>query len=410
MSAEVRSSIADRETKIATGLSVYSPSRPLLLFTEFAPDAWGGGPVILRSILGPEERARMVWASVERSREGQAPNEVVLARGSVSRTGRRSFVRDLLHAKELADELSALAEARGAGAFWVVLHGVGVPVAAHLVRHARVPVHVSVHDDPPYGIALRSRRYVGFVPRLARDFAIAMRGAASIDVVSDAMVERYRTRYGVKSIAVRRALPPWPSRPARYDRAAGLSVGVLGNTYRTESLLALGRALGAASRALGVPGRLVILGERHDARRLHAALRGQIALETPGHLDETEAVARLRCCFLLYLNYPFHRRDAVLRRTSFPTKLTTYLMAERPLLVHAARDSSLAPFLAYDAYAFSWESMDVEEGARRLVACWSNRRLDESAADAAERVRLRYFDADWNRFALLSTLNQESRL
>ena len=38
-------------------LTRYTADRPLALLTDWPPDAGGGGAVILRSLLGPEDRA-----------------------------------------------------------------------------------------------------------------------------------------------------------------------------------------------------------------------------------------------------------------------------------------------------------------------------------------------------------------
>lgn len=361
----------------------------------------------MRSLLGPAERGRFVWASAEPSSHGPREDEVVLVQGSFGRRGRRSALRDMtLHARALADELLALAAARSASAIWIVLHGVGVPIAAHLVRRGSLPVHVSVHDDPPYGIALRSRRYLPLVPAIARDFAAAMRGAASIDVVSDPMIARYAAWYGVDSFPIRRTIASLPGHREPYDRSGGLSVGVLGNTYRIDPLIALGRALSLAADRCGVSARLTILGHRPDEKRLRRALGRSVELAIPGHLDEAAAVEILRSSFLLHLGYPFRLRDRVLGQTSFPAKLTTYIQAERPLLVHAPVGSSLSPLLAYDGYGTPWSSMNVREGARILERCWNDDRLLASATDAAERVRLRYFEPATNRAMLFRALNR----
>ena len=41
------------------GLSCYTAEGPLALLTDYPPDTAGGGAVILRSLLGPEERSYM---------------------------------------------------------------------------------------------------------------------------------------------------------------------------------------------------------------------------------------------------------------------------------------------------------------------------------------------------------------
>ena len=115
----------------------------------------------------------------------------------------------------------------------------------------------------------------------------------------------------------------------------------------------------------------------------------------------------MRGCFALYLNYPFGLRDRVLRRTSFPTKLSTYVQAARPLLMNVPADSSVTP-LADDPgpeYAAHWADTSPETGADALVTLWERAGSGGSRHDDAEAVRLRYFDAGRNRAALASALD-----
>jgi hypothetical protein len=376
------------------------PDRPLILITDYPPDAPGGGAVILRSLLGTEDRPGVIWLSPSPS--GDAP--ATLRAGSSGR-GRRSLGLDqTVYAKALADEALAIARERDARGFWVVLHGSGVAIAARLARAGVLPVHVTVHDDPAYANALRSRRYLPLVPLIARDFARAIRGADSVDVIGPAMADHYRRKYGVASKVVHRALPG-PVEPARdYDKARhGLRVGVLGSTYSYGQLPILARAVEDASKTLGVPGRVLVVG-RSYSERLRAEMGNRVEVEVLGHIEEADAVPRLRDCFALYLNYPFGPLDAALRRLSFPTKLGTYTLAARPILIHAPKDSSVMSLLKIDGYARHWGSLREAEGTSELVAMWGDPRMHESRHLEAESVRLRHYDPETNRRTLFEQL------
>jgi glycosyltransferase involved in cell wall biosynthesis len=390
----------------ATIATATAPGRPIALVTDFPPDAPGGGAVILRSLLRGEDRERVAWLTLSPPSGPAGDGVVALRRGSAGQGGRRSLFADSTwKAAALADE--ALDEARrvGARALWVVMHGAAVHVAARLVRRGGLPVHLTVHDDPAFANALRSRRYLALVPWIERDFAYAMRRADSVDVIGEGMARRYRRRYGVDPVIVHRGLDRAVPESPRYDRARrGLSVGVLGSTYSYEQLPILGRAVAKAAGRLGVPGRLVVVGRSHGDR-LRAEMAGRIEVEVTGHVDEQAGIDLLRGCFLLYLNYPFARRDAVLRQTSFPTKLSTYVMAARPILMHVPADSSVMPLAEYAGYARWWGSLREDEGAELLARAWAEPSADESAHDAAERVRRRYYDLDRNRRTLLGALD-----
>jgi glycosyltransferase involved in cell wall biosynthesis len=389
------------------GLSGYTAEAPLALLTDYPPDTAGGGAVILRSLLGPEERSRLVWMSPTPPSDPAAagPNVVTLRSGSAGR-GRRSVGRDsTIHAGALAREALDQAKARGARAIWVVMHNAAVAIAARLIRRGGLPVHLTVHDDPAFANALRSKRYLALVPWIERDFAFAMKHATSIDVIGRGMAERYRLRYGVESAIVHRALegPVAPGGP--YDRERlGLRVGVLGSTYAYDQLPLLAHAVELASKQLGVKPRLLIMG-RSYGDRLKAEVGDAVDVEVTGHVSEADAVPLLRDCFALYLNYPFGRRDAVLRQTSFPTKLSTYIQAARPLLLHVPPDSSVMPLVGPDGFATAWPSLDPASGADALLAAWDRPENLESRRDAAEAVRREYYDPDRNRRALFDALD-----
>ena len=217
-------------------LTRYTADRPLALVTDWPPDAGGGGAVILRSLLGPEDRAAARLDEPGRRRPtptplGRTPSRSARARpgGAAARSG--STARST--PAPLAREALAVAEARGARALWVVMHYAGVPIAARLARSGRLPLHLTVHDDPAFGVALRSRRYLALVPWIERDFA---RGDAA-GVVG----RRHRPGYGrAVSPPLRRRIDrssTAPSTTRSHRRATttaarnGLRVGVLGSTY-----------------------------------------------------------------------------------------------------------------------------------------------------------------------------------
>src|SRR5438093_7415928 len=102
-------------------LSAFSPDSPLLLVTDYPPDAGGGGAVILRSVLTAEDRARIVWASpsLDPGAASRADGGVPLVQGSHSLARwlrRRSVTVDSLLARRLATEIEELARRRNAAA------------------------------------------------------------------------------------------------------------------------------------------------------------------------------------------------------------------------------------------------------------------------------------------------------
>jgi hypothetical protein len=189
-----------------------------------------------------------------------------------------------------------------------------------------------------------------------------------------------------------------------YDRRNGLSVAVLGSTYGFSELAVLAQALAVAQRRLRVPARLTVIGGVDEPRVRKLCPEG-VTLEVTGHIDEDLGIDRLRESFLLYLSYPFRRRGMVLRTTSFPTKLSTYVLAARPLFLHMPSESSVAFLGARSPYATLWSSVDPSAGADILVRLWNDEMTAGSFHAAADRVREEHFDLDRNRAALYDALN-----
>jgi hypothetical protein len=394
-------------------LENYAPDHPLILLTEYSPRFAGGGAVNLRSVLDPENRRRVLWTSLEPDPSPGSPPDpdepvAYLKGGPGDRPPRRrrsTWGDATIRSRALADELIELARARGARGFWIVMHGAAVPIAAHLVRQKEFPVVASVHDDPAFGIAFRSRRHLPLTPLIERAFAQALRGAAGIEVVSRGMVERYRRRYGVECKPGNRGVAPADQVPAPYDKGQGvLRVGVLGNTYNYECLPRLAAALERTASGLGVRGELVFVG-RSYADRLRDEVGGRIDVVGAGHLPEEEGVAVLQRCFLQYVSHPFGWRDRVQRQTSFPIKLGTIIATGRPLLLHVPPDSSTAELAEIPGLAFPWWNNDVDEGAAALRRAWDDPSTSGDAHAGLEEVRRRYFDLETIQSTLFGMLN-----
>jgi hypothetical protein len=376
--------------------------RPVVLLADQPWDAQGGGAVILHSLLGDAIGNGVVWATPSRTDRELERGFYGLAGGSAGR-GRFSMFSDTLwYAGNLAAEVGALADRINASAIWVVMHGASVAIAAHLIRNCNLPIHATVHDDPVYATALRSRRTALLLPLIARQFRNVLRAARSVDVVCRQMADRYRTKYGVECSILHRGLADPVSAGPTYSVARdGLRVGILGNTYSARAQLAvLGSAVELAATRLRARPRLVVCGGGPTGLWLKQRFAGRIDVDVPGHVTEAEGIKLLQGCAALYLNYPFGWLGRVLRETSFPTKLSTYIYAARPILVHAPPGTSLADIPAGNGYFLAWPSMVPADGAAKLLELLSSPQASESFHLQADSIRTRYYDLAAHRATL----------
>jgi hypothetical protein len=383
-------------------LDCFTAERPLVIVTDFPPDARGGGAVIVRSLLADDDLDRLVWVTLSRFDGDDAGFPPVISLAERRRDP--SLIRNAtIRRRELVRRVREIMRERNAAAAWVIAHGASVCVAAELAE-ADIPTHVTVHDDPAWAYALLTRRYLLLAPLFARDCARALRSARSVDVVSEAMANRYRSRHGRDPTVIHRGLAGRVTASEAYERKDGLSVAVLGSTYGERELRSLATALGLVEEHHNIPTRLTVIGTA-SARRLRQVVPGNVRLAALGHLAETDGVAQLRNSFVLYLGYPFGWRGRVLRTTSFPTKLSTYVMAARPLLVHAPADSSVACLAETAPYATPWTTLDPQDGVSVLLELWRDPRAAESFHVDAELIRTRHFDFQRNRTRLIEVLN-----
>ena len=385
------------------------------MLTQYHPYHAGGGSVILRTLIEEDDRHRLQWVTTARGRalDETYPPVISLAKSTVARglPERLSPVLDsTVLARGMARELLAIARRKNAKALWTIAHGSEIPIAIDFLRllgnHA-LPMHVTVHDDPAFAVAAMSKKMRPLVARTDRQLAKVLRAARSVDVISRGMQQRYRDRYGIDSEITHRALEGRVDTAPPLDRRAlGLSVGVLGNTYRYEQLPVLAEAVRIAASRVGTRGRVIVYGQSFG-ERLRAETSGKVEVVVRGHVAEAAAAAQLsREALVLYLNYPFSEAERVLRETSFPTKLSTYVLCERPILVHAPPHSSTSELCSAEpTFARAWTNLEPASGAEALCEFWKFPSIDHSFRDAAERIRATYFDPERNRATIARLLN-----
>lgn len=398
-------------------LSNFSPEHPLLLITDYPADTGGGGAVILRSLLSQENRKKVIWLSLSGATKSNPEiwtGHYRLNQGSagiISSARRSIFLDSTWFARSLALEILDIARERQGKGLWVVMHGAAVHVAAHLTRAGKLPIHLTVHDDPTAYI-IRSKKNFILAPLVGIDLGFALKKAHSIDVVSQGMAQLYKSRYGVDSSIVHRGTDQTIQPETNYDKTQfGLTIGILGNTYSYEQLPILCQAMIKASNHLQIPAKLLIIGQSFG-NRLQKQFSEQLEIEVANHLEEKTAIERLQKCFLLYLNYPFSRRTRILRQTSFPTKLSTYLMTARPIIMHVPDDSSVMPLASYSRYVNLWNNCDVIEGANIFIKSWMELSSEDNFHIQAEQIRQKYYNLSANQenlFKLLNALTNHNR-
>lgn len=360
------------------------PPRPqrVLLVSGSAPGTAHVGEILLARALKCLSNVDIVVASVLTRAESESLSEtqrqqvkvfespphppVVRARARAARLfnalRRRARHRHALH--RLANDLRAFAEYGNFDKVWVILNApTVVEAAARAFTNGKRPLHVQVWDDFNH---LAQVFRVDRIARsgLARDFGRCLAHASSAAVICESMAERYQRDFGLASVVVRAGAPsplPEPHRPT--DRGE-FRIGLSGSLYAGSAWQALLGALdlmdwtvGSAKFSLHIWSSHASLESRHGARILFHGWR-----------PEHEVRAGLAACDALYLPQPFESHDANLSELSFPTKLSLYVGARKPLFIHAPQNASVAVFNRIYDIGMHCASDDAVETAACLKA------------------------------------------
>lgn len=342
--------------------------RKVLLITTFLPNI-GGGSVILRSLIPPlKDKAIDVQWLYSHERDIDFPGAQCIGEQLMGGNVGKDFVNSFLlwlgvktpALKSRIDKILSL----DADAYWVVGYNEGVLIALELARRTNVPVHLTMHDDLVHGVFSRSRRYRWLSGLAQQRFAEAMNAVRSVDVVSKGMHRYYQKTLGVDSVVIHRYLPNLPDLPSTPSAPKTLIVGHIGSIYSGTQFHLFCQALQDYAQKEGLLAKFVVIGA--DRRFLPIFQEfSQLMVDFP-QLTETEAIEQLASCHFLYAMYPFEQALAIFRQTSLPTKMTTYLQVQRPILSHTPGDSTLAEIVSTYEIGLNTAALTVSEMTRAI--------------------------------------------
>jgi len=251
---------------------------------------------------------------------------------------------------------------------WAILDGpILIYVARSVAKALSVPLVVSVLDPlERWEVDLRLDPFTR--SQLNKEFASTVREAVGVAVISEGMKAQYKTRYGVDSVIIRHGITREGKRVPSYQRRRKdeFIIGFCGSPYASREMRALVSALSAVE--WNVDGVNLIL--RVVCDRAHWALAKGQNIQYVNWRSLEEAVGLMADGDITYLPYWFDKRYQPSVRLCFPTKLTTYLAAGRPVFYHGPRESSVTEFFCRfpaGTCCHSLEKSQVLTSLRRLV-------------------------------------------
>ena len=268
---------------------------------------------------------------------------------------------------QLVDQAVKFGRQQGVEIVLAVLNDpVIIYMATKVAATLQVPLVTNVQDPPErfvldYGLDRFTRRM------LLADFAHALQFSLRCSTASEGMQAAYKQQYGVDSGVLMLSVNSnqWQP-PARYRQSGEFVIGFAGNLYADQEWTALLEALSSVGWCIG--------GREIKIRVLsaHLNLRGtnKMHIEYMGWRSVDETLSLLAQTDVDYLPYWSDKDRELFVRQCFPSKLSTYLAAGRPVFYHGPEYASIAGFLqrypaGYSCY--SLEPAQIVDGLKKLI-------------------------------------------
>jgi hypothetical protein len=264
-------------------------------------------------------------------------------------------------------------------AYWIVSHNEGLGLARDLARSSGRPVHLTVHDDWSGALCARSRRYHLFSALADRLSGKVLRSVRSVDVISQGMREYYVKKFGVDTNVVHRCIARIPVTDQGRSKDQ-LRVGHLGSLYSKDDFIVFLKVLRSLARKECLHAKVVLWGPNLKSSDIPSSLSEFVEFRPT--TDENAIIADLQSCQFAYAAYPFTRRLQCFARTSLPTKISTYVAAQCPILGHAPSDSTLATFLRQTKVGVAWHDLAPDHGVNAIKSVLALRPPEHAWDDA----------------------------
>jgi hypothetical protein len=295
------------------------------------------------------------------------------------------------HVQALVADATAFGRQQEVAAVWAVLDApTSIAMAEPVARALGVPLLSLVWDDAAHlaaSLALDSVAAANMMQRKAQ----ALKASKRCAVIGETMKRHYESHYGTGGVVLRHGMARNALHPVRvHDNGeAVFSLGFAGTMNAPCAFNALLDALESCGWCIaGRQIELRLVGPRFDMRSNKPAL-----FRSYGWRSVEETIGILAGADAAYLPQPFSADRRNMAELSFPTKLTTYLAAGRPIVLHAPEYASLPQYHAQQPLGVHCGAADPQA----IVAALHQLITDSSVyANAARHARAAY-ERDFTR-------------
>ncbi len=215
-----------------------------------------------------------------------------------------------------------------------------IEVSQRLINRVTVPIHCIVWDDVKL-LCHQANLDRWTAGRLKENFGQVLKSSRKTAVICENMQQSYQQEYQINSIILRHGISSQQESLESNNTTDDIyRIGFAGSITAPDCMNSLIEALDQMSWRMN--GRRVVLrllGVRYllDSRR-------------PQHIEyfgwrDTESTSQLLAeCDCLYLPQSFNSDLHYFSELSFPTKLSSYVVTKKPILLHSPEYSSLVSF------------------------------------------------------------------
>lgn len=370
----------------------------LLLLTGTSPDIVGGGAIFLRDLCLSYPRKKLNCFTVEESSYHAPdsndlnwlpiyrccclnPRNLKFGGGLINHIYKKLVFWHLRRTRIpiITKELHQYCHDNQVEMIWAVLNNPAViQVAKRLLSSTNIPLVTTVWDPPEY--LSKARNLDRSTQRIVQsNFGFLLKKSLRCSVMSENMLETYTKKYGIIPVILRHGLFRNGFQDTDVRRNSNqIVIGFAGNFYAQETWKALLRALSEVKWMIA--GRRVII--RILNRNAPQFTKGIENIEYLGWKSIKESISIISKTDITYLPYWFNKKHSLSVQLCFPSKLSLYVAAGRPVLYHGPYNSSPTRFFKKYPLGLECNSLSSNKILDALTKLALDNELNKSSEDA----------------------------
>lgn len=281
--------------------------------------------------------------------------------------------------KKILKQIYKFAKENEIDRLWVILQGqTMIQIARPTARKLKVPLLIQIWDHPIWWLKENKVNKISSY-FILKEFENVIKESSFCATASFAMSENFTKEYqNIKTIPLIASLSSQLIKKSLkfFNDKKEITIGMAGQLYSKQEWESLLSALDSIEWKFNEKEiKIIYLG-------YHLSIGGhkKAHVEYLGYRSQEETISILSNTDILYCPYFFDPYYEVIAKTSFPSKLTTYLAAGKPVFFHGPDYASPAIFLKKENAGIICSSLQTEEILKKIENLISDKNLYENLA------------------------------